>query len=172
MSSAITVTAMEDRSRPDDADRLSTGGFVKCDDKRSVAWREQRRMSRSNSAIYADLQNEHQTRKLLSTSVWLLLDTERSGVTSDESVSLISTLTKIARKDNPASTDRSGAAASTQQDPDRKSVFADVLQQAKGDSDEVTLDTYLRTLEKQPITLECALADLRSAAHAGHAYWC
>ena len=134
-------------------ERTSTGGFVQCPDKRSVAWQAARRLTRTNSALYADAQDEQQTRSILSRSVWHVLDVERSGKVSPDSIQLVSNLTAIATKPKkPAS----GCSIPKEARKGRAGAFAPVLQQAKGDDGFITFDDYLRTLQSEPVAVECA----------------
>jgi hypothetical protein len=148
-------------------ERSSTAGFVQCDGKKSVAWKAHRRLSRTQSALYADAQSEHQTRRILSGSIWHVLDTERTGIVSDDSIRLVSNLTTIATRPHAHRRAQTPGRPPTNGAEPRKSTFAEVLEKSKGPTGKVTLDQYLHTLQEQPVSLgvECGPAACLCQAH-------
>ena len=140
--------AYEPDDAPGEANRrtLSAGGFVKSKDQRSVAWKAQRRLTRSNSAIFADAQDAHQTRRLLSAAMWHLLDTDRSAVLSDSGLHLMSQLSRIAKKPQADQ-----ASSGVRVDP---STFQQVLETAQQKDRSIQYTGFLHAVDNVP-TEQC-----------------
>lgn len=128
---------------------LSAGGFVKSEDQRSVAWKSQRRLTRTNSAIFADAQDADQTRRLLSAAVWHALDTDRSAVLSDGSLQLMAQLSRIAKKPRPDQTNNGSVRVDA-------SAFQQVLQTAQKKDHSIAYTAFLHAVDNVPTETQCA----------------
>jgi hypothetical protein len=117
---------------------------VRSDDQRSMAWKARRRLSRNRSSMFSDSQSEDQSRRLCSSSVWHILDTEHSGVASNEGIHFISALTTIAT----ARADSTNGAAHCEP---RASSIARILEDSKGKDGAVLRDHYFQTIEEQAV---------------------
>lgn len=144
-----------------DTERMSGAGFVKSKDNASVMWRSQRRLSRASSGLYGDGgQTEGQTRRLLCSSMWHLVDTDCSGKITAAHVDLLDRLAHIA-------TDGAlpGVAANGE---GHRSTVAALLDDTKRSQGGIRMSTYLDTVHARTSGSGCDPAAGRVARVHGH----
>jgi hypothetical protein len=142
---------MGQSGRPNEFERMSVPGFVKCRDSSSVMWQAQR-ISRTGSAVYADAQTVSQTTRLLCWSLWHVLDTDSSGSIGEEKIDMLRNLYRIAAGKLESSSGQSG-----ESQEEGTSALADLLASMKKVNGRIQFVDYLEMVTSQAESGRCVV---------------